>query len=85
MERRRGLGVFAIVVGVLLFVGLGVGLGRALQGQDATAFFVTPFLLTAALVCLGVGFHFLWGHRASPADPADRPPEPPGNGRPPSP
>ncbi len=84
MNRRRGLGTFAIVVSVLLFIGMGVGLGRALQWQDATAFFVTPFLLTAALVCLGVGFHFLWGHRASPADPADRPPEPSGNGGRPS-
>ena len=85
MERRRGLGVFAIVVGALLFIGMGVGLGRAVQGQDGTAFFVTPFLLTAALVCLAVGFHFLWGHRTSPADPADRPPEPSGDGGSPSP
>ncbi len=84
MDRRRGLGVFAIVVGVLLFIGMGVGLARAVQGQDATAFFVTPFLLTAALVCLGVGLHFLWGHRASPADPAEGPPKPSGNGGPPS-
>ncbi len=84
MERRRGLGTFAIVVGVLLFIGMGVGLGRAVQGQDATAFFVTPFLLTAALVCLGVGFHYLWGHRASPTDSADRPTEPSGDGGPPS-
>ena len=85
MGRRQGLGVFAMVVGVLLFIGMGVGLGRAVQGQDATAFFVTPFLLTAALVCLGVGFHFLWGHRAPPEEPADPPAEDFGDGRPPSP
>lgn len=83
MDRRRGLGVFAIVVGVLLFIGMGAGLSRAVQGEDPSAFFVIPFLLTAALVCLGVGLHLLWGHRAPPADAGVAPPGHPPNGGPP--
>ncbi len=83
MDRRRGLGVFAIVVGVLLFIGMGAGLKRAMQGEDVSAFLVIPFLLTAALVCLGVGFHLLWGHRAPPEGPGTAPPGPPPNGGPP--
>lgn len=68
MERRRSLGVFAIAFGVLLFIGMAAGLGRAVQEGDVSAFFLVPFLLTAALVCLGVGFHALWGHRAAPPE-----------------
>ena len=83
MERRQGLGVFAIVVGTLLLIGMGVGLGRAMRGEDVSAFFVTPFLLTAGLVCLGVGFHFLWGHRPPPQAPEEGPPARPSDGGPP--
>ena len=83
MERRRSLGAFAVGVGVLLFIGMGWGLGRAVRGEDTSAFFVAPFLLTAALVCLGVGFHFLWGHRRPPEDPRVVPPGPLPNGGPP--
>lgn len=85
MERRRGLGIFSIVVGVVLFVGMAAGLGRAVRGEDVAAFFLTPFLLTAALVCLGVGFHQLWGHRRPPANPPDQPTGPSPNGGPHSP
>ncbi len=85
MNRRRGLGVFAIVVGVLLFLGMAAGVRRALGGEDVSAFLLVPFLLTGALVCLGVGFHFLWGHRAPPDDPTAPPATPSPDGRPPSP
>jgi hypothetical protein len=85
VDRRRGVGAFALVAGVLLFIGMAVGLGRAVRGEDASAFFVVPFLLTAALVCLGVGFHSLWGHRPPPEDIEPRPPDQGGNGGPPSP
>ena len=82
MNRAAILGVLALVVGVLLLIGLVAGLGRAIGGEDPSAFFVTPFLLTAALVCLGVGLHKLREARrpladaTDPAadDPADTPP-----------
>jgi len=85
MERRRGLGIFSIVVGVLLFIGMAAGLGRAVRGEDVTAFFLTPFLLTAALVCLGVGFHQLWGKPRPPEPPPDRTTGPSTDGGPRSP
>lgn len=85
MERRRGLGIFSIVVGVVLFVGMAAGLGRAVRGEDVAAFFLTPFLLTAALVCLGVGFHQLWGKPRPPEHPPDQTTGPSINGGPHSP
>jgi hypothetical protein len=85
MERRRGLGIFSILVGLVFFVAMAFGLGRAVRGEDVTAFFFTPFLLTAALVCLGVGFHQLWGHRPPPETPPDRTDGPSANGGPSSP
>lgn len=74
MNRRRALGIFSVSVGALLLLAMGMGLGRALRGQDPSAFFVTPFLLTAGLVCLGVGFHQLWGRREPPEGPETPPP-----------
>jgi hypothetical protein len=74
-RRNQGVGVLALVVGLLLFLGMVSGLRQAVGGGDPSAFFVTPFLLTAALVCLGVGLHKLWGHRPPSADPADPPPD----------
>jgi hypothetical protein len=83
VDRRRSLGIFSLCVGALLFLGMAVGLGRAVRGEDVSAFFVLPFLLTGALVCLGVGFHQLWGHRPRPENPEDPPPAPSSNGGPP--
>ncbi len=83
VDRRRGVGIFAILVGALLFLGMAVGLGRAVRGEDVSGFFVLPFLLTSALVCLGVGFHQLWGHRPRPENAEGPPPTPSSNGGPP--
>jgi len=71
MRRDTGLGVLALAVGVLLLAGMVVGLRSAVGGGDPSAFFVTPFLLTAALVCLGVGLHRLRGARRPPQEPSD--------------
>ena len=83
METRRYLGVFAIMVGVLLFIGMGMGVGRAVRGEDVSAFFLTPFLLAAALVCLAVGFHQLWGRRERPGSREEDLPGRSTDGRPP--
>ena len=84
VDRRRSLGIFSLLVGVLLFLGMAVGLGRAVRGEDVSGFFVLPFLLTCALVCLGVGFHQLWGHRSPPETPEGPPTIQSSNGGPPS-
>lgn len=84
VDRRRGLGVFSVLVGVLLFLGMTMGLGRALRGEDVSGFFLAPFLLTGALVCLGVGFHQLWGHSPSTEGSEDTPVGPSRKGDPPS-
>ena len=56
-----------------------------MRGEDVAAFFLTPFLLTAALVCLGVGFHQLWGKPRPPEPPPDRTTGPSTDGGPRSP
>lgn len=85
MDRRQGLGIFSVLVGVLLFLGMAMGLGRALRGEDVSGFFLAPFLLTGALVCLGVGFNQLWGRRAAPEEAMQSPREFSDNGDRPSP